>query len=217
MDNLGKEFNSLRPNTRGISMDFQKLHEFRKSISEKNTNEGQSTIKSALKTPRVRSEELVDWVDANESNVSPEKKIISQNKQIENSEFVCDGLGDFTGFHRKANEPTGTVKIESDESVKLIALVHEVPPKRRNLRHSLDSKFQLSGLSATPLDEEVTLHPEGDNFSADCTPTKRCGATCDTHKKVQPSQELLDLKKELEEKNCTGEICDSKLPGTVGN
>ena len=115
-------------------------------------------------------------------------------------------MGDFTGFHKKANGPTGTIKIESDESVKMIALVHEVPPKRRNVRHSFESKFQLSRLSANPLDEEVTLHPEGDNFSADCTPakkraaTKRCTATHDTYKKVQPGQELLDLKKELEEK-----------------
>ena len=107
MDDLGKEFDSLWPNTRGVNVDFQKLYKFGKSISEKNTNEGQSTSKSALKTPRVRSEELVDWIDANESNISPEKEIIFQNKQIENSEFVCDGSGDFTGFHRKANVPTG--------------------------------------------------------------------------------------------------------------
>ena len=60
MDNLGKEFNSLRPNTRGINVDFQKLHKFGKSISEKNTNKGQSNLKSALKTPRVWSKELVD-------------------------------------------------------------------------------------------------------------------------------------------------------------
>ena len=149
MDNLGKEFNSLRPNIRGINVDFQKLHKFGKSTSEKNTNKEQRTLKSALKTPRVRSKELVDWVNANESNINPEKEIIFQTKQIENSEFVCHGSGDFTGFHRKADEPTGTIKIESDESVKLIALVHEVPPKRRNVRYSLESKFQLSGLSAT--------------------------------------------------------------------
>ena len=130
INDLGKEITSQKPNTRGINVDFQKLHKFRKSISEKNTHKGQSTLeKIALKTPRVGSAELVDWVNTNESNICPGKKIVFQNKQIENSEFVCDWSGDFTGFHRKANEPMETIEIKSDETVKSITSVHDVLPK----------------------------------------------------------------------------------------
>ena len=65
----------------------------------------------------------------------------------------------------------------------------------------------MSRISASPLDEEVTLHPEGDTFQLDGTPAKmkktaakKCTASCGTHHKVQPSQELQDMKHEFEEK-----------------
>ena len=70
-------------------MDFQKLHKFGKSISEKNTQRAKH-FKKCFKTPRVRSEELIDWVNTSESDIGPEKEIVFQNKQIENSEFVMD-------------------------------------------------------------------------------------------------------------------------------
>ena len=77
---------------------------------------------------------------------------------------MCDGLGGSTGISGGTEEPKDTIKIESDDSVKSIALVNEIPPKRRHVRRSLESKFTLSRISASPVNEEVTLHPEGDNF-----------------------------------------------------
>ena len=41
LDELGKEIQSQRPNTRGVSMDFQKLHKFGKNLGENNAAKGQ--------------------------------------------------------------------------------------------------------------------------------------------------------------------------------
>ena len=86
-------------------------------------------------------------------------------------------------------------------------MVYQIPMKRRNVRRSLESKFNLSRISASPLDEKVTLHPEGNMFQLDGTPAKmkktaakKCTASHCTHHKVQSSQELQDMKCELKEK-----------------
>ena len=71
------------------------------------------------------------------------------SKQSLKSDFICDGSGDFTGTNRKTDEPVETIKIESYDSVKSIALVNEIPPNRRNVRRSLESKFNLSRISGT--------------------------------------------------------------------
>ena len=130
-----------------------------------------------------------------------------QSKQHPKSNFICDGPGDFIGITRKTEEPMEMIKIKSNESVKSVALLNEIPSKRRNVQRSLESKFNLSGISASPLDKEVTLHPEEDTFQIDATPAKmkKAGgkkktASCNTHHKVQPSQELQDMKWALEEK-----------------
>ena len=98
----------------------------------------------------------------------------------------------------RLTSPMETIKIKSDESVKSIALVNEIPLKRRNVTRSLESKFNLSGISASPLDEEVTV--EGDMFQLDGTPAKmkkmaakKCTTSHSTHHKVQPSQELQEM------------------------
>ena len=52
-----------------------------------------------------------------------------QSKQHPKSDFICDGLGDFAGITRKTKEPMEMIIIESDESVKSIALLNEIPSK----------------------------------------------------------------------------------------
>ena len=172
LDDLGKEIQSQKSNTRGVSMDFQKLRKFGKTFRESNAAIGINTLKSSSKTLCIRQDELLEWVGAHNSNISPEKEILFQSKQSLKSNFVCNGLGDFTGINRKIDEPMETIKIESDDSVKSVALVSEKPPKWRNVRRFLESKFNSSGISAIPLDEEVTLHPEGDMFPPNGTPVK---------------------------------------------
>ena len=148
LDDLGKEMQSQKPNTKGVCMDFQKLHKFGNNFRENNTSDGINALKSSSKTLCVRQEELLEWVGAHNSNKSPEKEILFQSKQSLKSNFVCDGSGNFTGANRKTNKPMETIKIESDDSVKFVALVNEIPPKRRNVRRSLESKFNLSRISS---------------------------------------------------------------------
>ena len=62
------------PNTRGVSLDFQKLHKFGKHAGENSIVKGADSLKSTSKTPRVRHEELLEWVGSHNSNISPEKE-----------------------------------------------------------------------------------------------------------------------------------------------
>ena len=71
----------------------------------------------------------------------------------------------------------------------------------------LNQNLTCQEFPACPLDEEVTLHPEGDTFPPDNTPVKmkktvakKHTASCSTYHKVQRSQELQEMKWQLEEK-----------------
>ena len=53
LDELGKEIHSQKPNTRGVNMDFQKLHKFRRNYGENSAVKGTSIVKSTAKQPRL--------------------------------------------------------------------------------------------------------------------------------------------------------------------
>ena len=76
LDDLGKEMQSQRPNKRGVTIYFQKLHEFRRNFREHNATEGTSTIKSSAKTPHIRQGELIEWVGTHNSNMSRKRNCV---------------------------------------------------------------------------------------------------------------------------------------------
>ena len=81
LDVLGKEIHPQKPNTRSVSLDFQKLHKFGKHAGENSIVKGANSLKSTSKTPCVRHEELLEWVRSHNSNISSEKEILFHSKQ----------------------------------------------------------------------------------------------------------------------------------------
>ena len=146
---------------------------------------------------------MLDWVKPNSLELSPEKEVMFQSKQIKSTRLKCDESGDFTGA--TGVNRTSTVTDNND-----IQITKEIQPRKRSIHTNLDARFL--GVVASPLDKDmVELHvDEGMGFSSatkKVTPskkatsaTKRKGNQRSIHTRVLPSQELIQQKKELEEK-----------------
>ena len=155
------------------------------------------------KTPRVKPESLLDWVKPNYLDLSPEKEVLFQCKQNKSTRFKCDGSGDSAGA--TGVDKTSTVSDNND-----IQITKEIKPRKRNIHTNLETRF--SGVKASLLDQDmVELHvDEGVGFSPvmkKTTPSKKATSAIkrksnqrSTHTRVLPSQELINQKKELEEK-----------------
>ena len=95
-----------------------------------------------------------------------------------------------------------TIKIESDEGVKSIALVNEIPLKRRNVRRSLELNLTYLPFQPVPLMRKSPYTQRETHFRlmVPLQKMKKAGGkkhttSCGTHHKVRPT-----MKQVLEEK-----------------
>ena len=151
-DDLGKELSISKPVTQGLPLDFKKLNKSRKEFEEKVKMDRISTIIKVTKILRVKPKPLLDWVGTDSNELSPEKEIMFQNKQIKSTRFKCNGSRDFAGA-------TSFEKIPMESDSNEVEITQKIKPKKCNICTNLETRF--SGLVASPLNQDtVVLHAE---------------------------------------------------------